>query len=274
MTRDQATVDDFGHEWARFDQSAVSAAELHRIFDTYFAIFPWERLPEDAVGVDVGCGSGRWAEITAARVGSLVAVDPSGEALAVAERRLGGRTNCTVIKGAAGDLPIRNASLDFGYSLGVLHHTPDTQAALYDCVAKLKPGAPFLIYLYYAFDNRPAWFRRLWKVSDSMRRLISTMPFRLKLATTTAIAATVYWPLARSASVAERRGRSVARWPLSLYRDKSFYVMRNDSLDRFGTRLEQRFSAAEITAMMERAGLSEVRLSQTEPFWCAVGLKQ
>lgn len=273
MTRDQATVDGFGLEWSRFDQSAVAADELQRIFDTYFAIFPWEQLPEGAVGVDVGCGSGRWAELAASRVGSLLAVDPSSEALAVAKQRLAGHTTCEVLKGAAGDLPIRDGSLDFGYSLGVLHHTPDTQAALDDCVAKLKPGAPFLVYLYYAFDNRPAWFRRLWRVSDRLRCLISTMPFRLKLATTTVIAATVYWPLARSASLAERRGRSVTRWPLSLYCDKSFYVMRNDSLDRFGTRLEQRFSAPEITGMMEHAGLREVRLSETEPFWCAVGVK-
>ena len=30
--------------------------------------------------------------------------------------------------------------------------------------------------------------------------------------------------------------------PLSFYRDCSFYVMRNDSLNRFGTRLERRFT--------------------------------
>jgi 2-polyprenyl-3-methyl-5-hydroxy-6-metoxy-1,4-benzoquinol methylase len=44
--------------------------------------------------------------------------------------------------------------MDFGYSLGVLHHIPDAQKALSDCVKKLKLGAPFLVYLYYSFDNR------------------------------------------------------------------------------------------------------------------------
>jgi len=49
-------------------------------------------------------------------------------------------------------------SQDFGYSLGVLHHVPDTAAAIRSCVTLLKPGAPLLLYLYYAFDNRPVWF--------------------------------------------------------------------------------------------------------------------
>lgn len=256
-----------------FDQSDVDSGELERIFETYFAIFPWSTLPEDARGIDVGCGSGRWAALVAPKVGHLLAVDPSGAALEVAARRLASHDNCQVISGAAGELPLADSSLDFGYSLGVLHHTPDTAGALHDCVAKLKPGAPFLVYLYYAFDNRPTWFRKLWRASDRVRVVISTLPFRLKAILTAVLAAAVYWPLARAALLGERRGRSVGRWPLSLYRDKSFYVMRNDSLDRFGTRLEQRFTADEIRSMMQRAGLVDIEIGPNEPFWCAVGRK-
>ena len=46
-------------------------------------------------------------------------------------------------------------SQDFGYSLGVLHHVPNTKLAIKSCVKLLKPGAPLLLYIYYAFDNRP-----------------------------------------------------------------------------------------------------------------------
>ena len=63
-------------------------------------------------------------------------------------------------------IPLPDGSADFGYSLGVLHHVPDTQKGIIECVRKLKPGAPFLLYLYYAFDNRPWWFRTIWKISD------------------------------------------------------------------------------------------------------------
>ena len=51
--------------------------------------------------------------------------------------------------------------MDFGYALGVLHHVPNTQEGLNSCIKLLKPGAPFLVYLYYSFDNRPNWYRNL-----------------------------------------------------------------------------------------------------------------
>ena len=50
--------------------------------------------------------------------------------------------------------------------------------------------------------------------------------------------------------------------------------MATDALDRFGTRLEKRFTAPEIRGMMERAGLVDIRFSEGEPFWCAVGFRR
>ena len=64
------TVKSFGDEWSRFDQSQLSEAEALKIFDEYFAIFPWDALPPNASGFDMGCGSGRWARLMAPRVGS------------------------------------------------------------------------------------------------------------------------------------------------------------------------------------------------------------
>ncbi len=49
--------------------------------------------------------------------------------------------------------------------------------------------------------------------------------------------------------------------------------MRTDARDRFGTPLEQRFTAEEIKSMMEDAGFVDIRFSDAPPFWCAVGFK-
>src|ERR1019366_5221383 len=113
--------------------------------------------------------------------------------------------------------------MDFGYSLGVLHHVPDTRAGVRACVAKLKPGAPFLVYLYYAFDNRPAWFRSLWKATDVGRRVISRLPSGARNAASDVIAATVYLPLARTAALLDAAGVNVAAFPLAAYRNSPFY---------------------------------------------------
>ncbi len=268
---DRETVAGFGEEWAAFDQSDLPEREFRALFDGYFHLFPFDDLPADAEGFDLGCGSGRWAIGVAPRIGILHCIDPSEQALTVARRRLAGQPNVRFHPASVDAIPLADGSQDFGYSLGVLHHVPDTLAGLKDCAAKLKPGAPFLVYLYYAFDNRPAWYRLLWNVTDGGRRLISSFPFPFRRATTDIVAAGVYWPLARAAALAERLGFNVLNWPLSPYRHRSFYGMRTDALDRFGTRLEQRFTRAEIATMMKEAGLTDICFSDREPFWVACG---
>jgi SAM-dependent methyltransferase len=268
---DAATVAGFGAEWAAFDQSGLAGDEFDALFEAYFAVFPFDRLADDAEGFDLGCGSGRWAIKMAGKVGTLHCIDPSAQALAVARVRLEGHDNVRLHQASVDSMPLADASQDFGYSLGVLHHVPDTAAALGDCVRKLKPGAPFLLYLYYAFDNRPGWFRAIWRLTDAGRRGICRLPFRLRKATTDLIAGGIYWPLARLAAVAEKAGANVANLPLSAYRHLSFYTMRTDALDRFGTRLEQRFTRAEIERLMAAAGLTDIRFSDGVPFWTACG---
>ena len=270
---DAKTVAGFGDEWQRFDQSALDPEEQQVLFERYFNIFPWSNLPANATGFDMGCGSGRWAAHVAPRVGHLLCIDPSDRALEVARRNLTGLDNCEFVQAGVDAAPVEAGSMDFGYALGVLHHIPDTAAALRSCTDKLKPGAPFLLYLYYAFDNRPAWFRGLWRLSDGLRRLISKLPFGFRSLVAQLIAGLVYFPVARLAAGAERLGLPVENIPLAAYRGSSFYTMRTDALDRFGTRLEQRFTRGEIKQMMAAAGLENITFSAEVPYWCAVGYK-
>lgn len=270
---DARTVASFGDEWSKYDQSELHGAELQALFEGYFRIFPWQMLPDNAEGFDMGCGSGRWAKLVAPRVGVLNCIDASSEALAVAQGTLADQANTNLINAPTDSVPLEKASQDFGYSLGVLHHIPDTQAAMNACTELLKTGAPFLIYLYYRFDNRPAWFRTMWKLSDLIRAVVSRLPRWAKSMVTDVIAALIYWPLARAAGLGNRISLDTGNWPLHFYRDSSFYAMRTDSRDRFGTPLEQRFTRAEIRAMMEQCGLRDITFSDQEPYWCAIGVK-
>lgn len=269
---DEKTVDSFGDEWTRFDQSGMTQTEAHKVFNEYFTVFPWSDLPTDAEGFDMGCGSGRWARFVAPRVTRLNCIDPSA-AILVARKYLKDHTNVVFFNTSVDNSGLAPVSQDFGYSLGVLHHVPDTAAAIRSCVKLLKPNAPLLLYLYYAFDNRPIWFRGLWRISDSFRSLVYRLPAGLKHGVTDVIASCVYWPLARLSYVLEKLGLGVHGIPLSYYRNHSFYTMRTDARDRFGTPLEQRFERVEIEKMMLEAGLVDIRFSEVAPYWCAVGIK-
>jgi SAM-dependent methyltransferase len=270
---DAQTVEGFGDEWSRLDQSDLPEDERQELFNRYFAVFPWHLVDTRAEGADVGCGSGRWAALVAPRVGTLHCVEPS-RAIEIARRNLGAQENVRFHRTVADQLPFADGTLDFAYSLGVLHHVPDTAAALHGISRKLKPGAPLLLYLYYAFDNRPAWYAGLWRATEAGRGAISRLPHAVRYPVSQVIAGLVYWPLARLARLLERAGALPASFPLAFYRDKSFYTMRTDALDRFGTRLEQRFTRAEITAMMRGASLDDITFSDQPPYWCAVGFRR
>ncbi len=264
-------IDGFGDEWTRFDQTRMTVEERLAAFEGYFEVFPWNDLPTEAEGFDLGAGSGRWAAHVAPRVGILHCVEPS-EAIEVARRNLSTHENIVFHQRTAARLPFEPESMDFGYSLGVLHHVEDAERALQAAVRALKPGAPFLVYLYYAFDNRPQWFRAVWQASDLVRAVISRQPREIRHVICDGLAASVYYPLARGAAFAERCGLQVDHWPLSAYRNRSFYMMRTDSLDRFGTRLEKRYTREEMETLLRNAGLTDIRFCSSV-FWCAVGTR-
>jgi SAM-dependent methyltransferase len=267
---DIETVSSFGDEWSRFSQSKLSNSELNSIFNDYFEIFPWDDLPINAEGFDMGCGSGRWASLVLPRVGHLNCIDPSS-AINVARCNLSNFTNVSFHENSVCENFIPPSSQDFGYSLGVLHHVPDTVGAIKSCVDLLKPGAPFLLYLYYRFDNRPFFYRAIWAISDTIRNLIYRFPPRVKNLLTDFIAITVYYPLSLMSFILEKFGIDVHNIPLSYYRNCSFYTIRTDSRDRFGTPLEKRFSKVQIKDMMMESGLHNIVFSDKQPYWCAVG---
>ena len=267
------TVKSFGEEWSRYDQAKLKYEEAEKYFNDYFAVFPWEMINSDSVGFDMGCGTGRWARLFADKVKLLNCIEPS-KAINVAKKNLKDKKNLSFIKGDVNNSGLKTNSQDFGYCLGVLHHIPDTQGALNACVKLLKPGAPFLVYIYYFFEDKPEWYKNIWIFSNIFRKLISKMPRRLKQLSTDLIALTIYFPMARFSKILEKLSIPLNKIPLSYYRNSSFYTMRTDSLDRFGTPLEQRFRKSKIQDMMNKAGLKDINFSNSAPYWCCVGYKK
>jgi ubiquinone/menaquinone biosynthesis C-methylase UbiE len=270
---DIKVVESFGDEWSQLDQSKMNQVEAKQIFKKYFFLFPWSKLHKGCEGFDMGCGSGRWANFVASRVGQLHCIDPSS-AIEIAKKKLKKHKNIKFYKSSVDNISLKKCSQDFGYSLGVLHHIPDTQAAIKSCVKLLKPGAPLLLYIYYSFDNRPKWFRSIWFFSNIFRKIISLLPAKIKLLITNIIALLIYYPLAKFSFVLIKFKINVSNIPLSFYSNYSFYTMRTDARDRFGTPLEKRFSKNEIKKMMQCSGLKNIKFSNTAPFWVVIGYKK
>ena len=271
---DWATVDAFGEEWTRFP--TFDKDELSVAGDQYFDIVGSDMVVTDSQVLDMGCGSGRWTRYLASRAGFIEAVDPS-HAVFSTQAFLADLENVRLTQAGVHELPFPDESFDFVFSLGVLHHIPDTKAAMRCCVEKLKPGGHFLVYLYYDLDNRSRLYRSLFACSALVRRVISRLPRTARHVACEVIAFCVYLPMVTVVRLLRRvpgLGRLAMRLPLAYYWDKSLRIIRNDALDRFGTPLEQRFSREEIRAMMLHCGLDEILFSEHAPFWHAVGRKR
>jgi len=268
---DQGVIDSFGHEWATFDYGETeTSAALNAQFDAYCAPIDLSQFdPKNSIAGDFGAGSGRWAARLVPHFSLVYALEPSDGASSVLKNKFSDEAKIVVLQETVGANSIPLESLDLAMSLGVLHHIPDTSLAIKDVSLRIKPGGMFLCYLYYNLENKPAFYKLIFKGVNVVRKIISVLPQRIKQIVSSSIAAIIYWPLARFSKVLNKLGINTSNIPLHHYSDMPFVMLANDALDRFGTSLEQRFSKAEITEMLASAGFdtSTLRFSEIEPFW-------
>lgn len=269
---DEKVVEEFGEEWLKFHE--FSDEMISKSVGEYFDILNDKIINKNTYAIDIGCGSGRWTKVMALRAGFIEAVDPSN-AIFAAERLLKNIENVRLTKASINTLPFNDETFDFAMSVGVLHHIPNTQQAMTDCVRKIKPGGYFYTYIYYDISHKGFITRTAFAISDTLRRIISRLPAALKKFICDIIAALVYLPLVSISRFINWLGmkRFAKKIPLADYSNKAFFVMRNDALDRFGTRLEQRFTREQVEEMMKSAGLDEIVISDGTPYWHGVGRK-
>ncbi len=267
---DPSVVHSFGEEWKKFHK--FSEEEIEKAGKMYFDIINDSMVNKNTYGIDIGCGTGRWTKYLSSRIGFMEAIDPS-EAIFSANKLLGDIDNVRLSIASTDNIPFNDNTFDFAMSIGVLHHIPNTQLAMSDCVKKVKIGGHFYTYLYYNLDNRGPVFKAILSLVNPIRKIISVLPSFIKKTICDLIAILFYMPFVLLGRLLTGIGlhNLASKLPLSLYQNQSFFVIRNDALDRFGTSLEQRFSKAEIIKMMENAGLGNIVVSENLPYWHAVG---
>ena len=266
-------IKDFGEEWKFFSHKYPNKKIQKNNFNQYFCNFPFKILNNKSIGFDAGCGTGRWANYILKKGFKLNCIEPS-EAIKIAKKNLRKFKKVKFINKTILDCKLQNNSQDFGYCLGVLHHTNNVKKNLIKCNNILKKDAPFLLYLYYNFENKGKLFKFIWKISDVIRRLISKLPFVLKKFFCFMIAIIIYLPLAKLSFLLEKMNINNQNIPLNYYKDKNFYIIYNDALDRFGTKLEKRFSKKEIKDLLIKTGFKEIKFNKTMPFWTVISYKK
>ena len=265
-------VRDFGLEWMKFKD--YSDKDIRSFAIMYFDILDDTIINKNTYALDIGCGTGRWTKYLSDRIGFIEAIDPSS-AVVAADHLLRDVDNVRISKASVETIPFDDETFDFVMSIGVLHHIPDTQKAMIDCVKKVKRGGFFYVYLYHNLDGAGRLTKMIFRCSETLRNYVSKLPPMTKKFACNFLAVTTYLPFVFAGKLLRFFGLDgiAKRLPLSDYQNKSFFIIRNDALDKYGTTLEQRFSRDEVITLMRNSGLGDIVVSPSSPYYHAIGKK-
>ena len=270
---DLKVVQSFGEEWLKFNDFSDDIIEGSA--NEYFDILNDTIINKNTYAIDVGCGTGRWTKFLTNKVGFIEAIEPSN-AIFAADNLLGKIENVRLAKASTDTIPFADETFDFAMSIGVLHHIPDTQQAMIDCVKKVKRQGYFYCYLYHNLEKMNWWLKLLFNISELVRKIVYPLPSPIKHFVCDMLALIIYTPFILWVRMLIFLGfyELAKKMPLYAYHNKAFFIVRNDSLDKFGTSLEQRFSKKEVEQLMANCGLENIVISSGTPYYHTIGRKK
>ncbi len=244
------TLSSFGYEWNAFDAIRDEDESFAAI---YFKDLDLSGLA-GCLGLDAGCGKGRFTSVLARHLKTMVALDGS-EAVRAAVHNLGDQENIGVVR-ADLRLPLfATESFDFISSLGVLHHLDDPREGFLHLAQYLAPGGQILVYLY----SRPeSWNARAAALAAAsvVRRVSVRLPHPFLKSLSGPIAAMLFFGVVLPGRYGARFGLvPLSRLPMSTYRDKPFRSLVLDTFDRLSAPIEHRYTWSDLGPWFAEAGL-------------------
>jgi SAM-dependent methyltransferase len=261
------TFASFGFEWNNFDEVRT---EDEGFAEVYFRDLDLTTL-EGQVGLDAGCGKGRYTRFLAPHLAAMAALDGSS-AVEAASRNLAGMDSVLVVKSDLRQAPFAPASFDFISSLGVLHHLADPRAGFIRLLDHLAPGGRILLYLY----SRPSNLGLRSVALDAaavLRKVTVRLPHRLLKLVSTPIAACLYYGVVAPGAYGDRVGvAALAGLPMNAYRGKPFRSVVLDTFDRLSAPVEHRYVWKDLAPWFADAGLV-VDAARDETGWFVLAHK-
>jgi 2-polyprenyl-3-methyl-5-hydroxy-6-metoxy-1,4-benzoquinol methylase len=246
----------FGFQWHRYqktqlDHDEVRESERHFLAKTALR-------PEDLKGklvLDVGCGMGRFAEVATRWGARVVGIDLSAAA-EVAAKNLAER-EFVAFQADVFALPFAPETFDVIYSVGVLHHTPDCEAAVKTLDNYLKPGGLLAVWLYSGYNK---WYR----FSDIWRRYTHKMKPQ-NLHRIVKVAVPFFYNLNRGLKRVPLIGRPVAGaihhvFPVNRQKDPEARTL--DTFDWYSPKYQSKHTYEQVFKWYEAMGMEDMRVGE------------
>ena len=246
----------FGFQWHRYQKTQLDHDEL-RESERHFLAKTALR-PEDLKGklvLDVGCGMGRFAEVATRWGARVVGVDLSAAA-EVAAKNLADR-DFVAFQADVFALPFAPESFDVIYSIGVLHHTPDCEAAVKALDKYLKPGGLLVVWLYSGYNK---WYR----FSDFWRRYTHKMKPKT-LHGILKVAVPFFYNLQQGLKRVPLVGRPAAglvhhMFPVNRQKDPEARML--DTFDWYSPKYQSKHTYEQVFKWYEAMGMEDMRVGE------------
>jgi SAM-dependent methyltransferase len=249
----------FSFEWNVHQTTQVDSANGRTDSEDRFARnfdFPLSALQGKLV-LDIGCGTGRFAEVALKYGATVIGVDLS-LAVDAAYKNIGEHARMHVVQADVFRLPLRPESFHLIYSLGALHHTPDCRKAFEQLPAYLKPSGTIAITLYSGHNKHYVAATNFW------RRWTPRLPKRA-LYGLCHVAVPLYYVY----RIPGFRQLGMGIFPINMDPDWRWRVL--DTFDCYSPTYQSYHSYPEVFDWFERAGLREIRV--VEPAVTVTGMK-
>jgi SAM-dependent methyltransferase len=165
-------VRSFSMEWNTHDRTQLDSFRGDNSSEEQFV--KKTGFQRDAISgklaLDAGVGAGRYCDVISRWGADVVGVDLS-YAVDAASMTFRDRKNVWIIQADIGNLPFADETFDCIFSIGVLHHTPDTKAYFMKLVPLLKKGGVIAIWVYpntRVYLDRKAWVPFVNKIPPRM----------------------------------------------------------------------------------------------------------
>jgi SAM-dependent methyltransferase len=232
----------FSFQWNRFSQVQLDVSNgSNESEETFLEKTGFHSTDLNGKFVlDAGVGAGRFTEVASRFDAEVIGVDLS-LAVEAAYASIGSRPNVNIVQADIFHLPFKEQTFDFIFSIGVLHHTPDTHQAFQKLVPLLKRGGEIAIWVYDSYNP----FKR---ITDRLRSVTTRMPKRLLYYSST-IAVPLYYlkPL-----------RKVLEGTIRLCMHKNWRWRWLDTFDYYSPKFQWKHTYPEVFSWFQDAGLKEI----------------
>ena len=246
----ERTFASFGYEWNTFEEVRGEDEGFAKV---YFRDVDLPSL-KGKVGLDAGCGKGRYTRFLAPHLDAQVALDGSSAAEAAA-RNLAEFSGVVVVRSDLRAAPFAPESFDFISSLGVLHHLDDPFAGFQRLLTYLAPKGQILVYLYSRPENLGVRSVAL-RCASALRRLTTRLSHPVLKALCTPIAAVLWVTVVLPGQWGEKhRIGTLSGLPMDTYRNMPFRGLVLDTFDRLSAPVEHRYIWRELQRWFDDTGL-------------------